>query len=142
VRSTSEVLNHVTLANFHLLSLTGPQSPADLKPADMEKAVTAKAEVIAAEGSLDAVEAAHAGIKSADLQRKLKWLAGQMDGMYPAPLFRQRARGVYGLRVNDRAAGQTSAARVTAAFGSTARPARPSSATPARRPKPSRPFHA
>ena len=85
VRSTSEVLNHVTLANFHLLSLTGPKSPDDLKPADMEKAVTAKAEVIAwLKRSLDAVKTAHAGIKSADLQRKLK-VAGRdasVDGMY------------------------------------------------------------
>ncbi len=85
VRSTSEVLNHVTVANFHLLSLTGPQSPADLKTADMEKAVTAKGEVIAwLKRSLDAVKTAHAGINSAGLQRKVK-VAGRdasVEGMY------------------------------------------------------------
>ena len=51
----------------------------------MEKAVTAKAEVIAwLKRSLDAVKTAHAGIKSADLQRKVK-VAGRdasVEGMY------------------------------------------------------------
>lgn len=83
VRSTSEVLNHITLANFQLLSLTGPKSPADLNPANMEKA--AKAEVISwLKRSLDAVKTAHAGIKSADLQRMVK-VAGRdasVEDMY------------------------------------------------------------
>ena len=78
VRSTGEVLNHITLANFHLLSLTGPRSPADLKSVDMEKAAAVKAEVIVwLKRSLDAV-------KTADLQRKVK-VAGRdasVEGMY------------------------------------------------------------
>jgi uncharacterized damage-inducible protein DinB len=85
VRSTSEVLNHVTLANFHLLSYTGPKLPADLKSDGMEKRVAAKTEVIAwLKRSLDAVKAAHAGIKPAELQRKVK-IAGRdatVEGMY------------------------------------------------------------
>src|ERR1044071_9549473 len=45
VRSTSEVYMHLALANFYLLSVTGPKMPDDLKE-DMEKTVTSKAEVI------------------------------------------------------------------------------------------------
>src|SRR5437868_12067497 len=45
VRSTSEVYMHIALANFYLLSVTGPKMPDDLKE-DMEKTVTSKAEVI------------------------------------------------------------------------------------------------
>ena len=85
VRSTSEVLNHITLANFHLLSYTGPKLPADLKSEGMEKRVAAKTEVIAwLKRSLDAVKAAHAGIKPAELQRQVK-IAGReatVEGMY------------------------------------------------------------
>jgi uncharacterized damage-inducible protein DinB len=85
VRSTSEVLNHLTLANFHLLSYTGPKLPADLKSETMEKKVVDKAEVIAwLRRSLDAVQQAHAGIQPAELQRKVK-IAGKdatVDGMY------------------------------------------------------------
>lgn len=85
VRSTSEVLNHVTLANFHLLSYTGPKLPADLKSEGMEKRVTDKAEVIAwLKRSLEAVKSAHAGIKPEELQRKVK-IAGRdatVEGMY------------------------------------------------------------
>ena len=85
VRSTSEVLNHVTLANFHLLSYTGPKLPADLKSEGMEKWVAAKTEVVAwLKRSLDAVKAAHSGIKPAELQRQVK-IAGReatVEGMY------------------------------------------------------------
>src|SRR5262252_2213828 len=45
VRSTSEVYMHIVLANFYLLSITGPKMPADLKE-DMEKTVNTKPEVI------------------------------------------------------------------------------------------------
>src|SRR6476661_5476810 len=45
VRSTSEVYMHIALANFYLLSVTGPKMPDDLKE-DAEKKVTSKAEVI------------------------------------------------------------------------------------------------
>lgn len=43
VRSTSEVYMHIALANFYLLSVTGPSMPADLKE-DAGKTVTSKAE--------------------------------------------------------------------------------------------------
>src|SRR5438128_11475999 len=69
VRSTSEVYMHIAIANFYLLSVTGPKMPADLKSANMEKTVTAKAEVINwLKRSLDAVKSAHAGLKPAALQ--------------------------------------------------------------------------
>ena len=85
VRSTSEVFMHVAGANFGLLSITGIKMPADWKSADMEKTVTAKAEVINwLKRSLDAVKTAHAGIKPADLQRKVKVNKrdADVDGMY------------------------------------------------------------
>src|SRR5580765_5766164 len=46
VRSTSEVYMHIVMANFWLLSVTGPKMPPDLKE-DAEKTVTSKPEVIA-----------------------------------------------------------------------------------------------
>jgi hypothetical protein len=39
VRSTSEVYMHIAIANFYLLSVTGPKMPPDLKQ-EMEKSVT------------------------------------------------------------------------------------------------------
>ncbi len=85
VRSTSEVLMHIALANFYLLSVTGPKLPADMKSPDMEKTVTAKAEVIGwLKRSLDAVKSARAGLKPGDLQRRVK-IEGRdatVDGMY------------------------------------------------------------
>jgi hypothetical protein len=38
---------HIALANFYLLSVTGPPMPPDIKSNDMEKTVTSKADVIA-----------------------------------------------------------------------------------------------
>jgi uncharacterized damage-inducible protein DinB len=71
VRSTSEVYMHIALANFYLLSVTGPKMPADYKPG-IEKTVTSKAEVISwLKRSLDAVGKAHLAETPADLQRKL-----------------------------------------------------------------------
>jgi uncharacterized damage-inducible protein DinB len=85
VRSTSEVYMHIALANFELLSVTGPKMPAGIKSEDMEKTVTAKPEVINwLKRSLDAVKTAHAAVKPEDLQRKVK-VNGQdatVDGMY------------------------------------------------------------
>jgi uncharacterized damage-inducible protein DinB len=85
VRSTSEVYMHIALANFYLLSVTGPKMPADVKSADMEKTVTAKPEVIdSLKRSLEVVKTAHAAVKAEDLQRKVK-VNGQdatVDGMY------------------------------------------------------------
>ena len=84
VRSTSEVYMHIAIANFYLLSVTGPKMPADLND-DMEKTVTSKAEVIAwLRRSLEAVKTAHAAETPKDLERKVK-IEGQdatVDGMY------------------------------------------------------------
>ena len=84
VRSTSEVYMHIALANFYLLSVTGPKMPADLKEG-MDKSVTSKAEVISwLKRSLDAVKDAHLAVKPEDLQRKVH-IADRnatVDGMY------------------------------------------------------------
>ena len=84
VRSTSEVYMHIAIANFYLLSVTGPKMPADLND-DMEKTVTSKAEVIAwLKRSLEAVKTAHAAETSKDLERKVKIddRDATVDGMY------------------------------------------------------------
>jgi uncharacterized damage-inducible protein DinB len=85
VRSMSEVYMHVVLANFYLLSVTGPKMPADLSSPEMEKTVTDKAQVINwLKRSLDAVKTAHTAAKPADLRRKIK-IEGReadVDGMY------------------------------------------------------------
>ena len=84
VRSTSEVYMHLVLANFYLLSVTGPKMPAELK-AEMEKSVTAKADVINwLKRSLEAVKEAHATLTPKDLDRKVH-IADRdatVDGMY------------------------------------------------------------
>ena len=73
VRSTSEVLMHLALTNFYLLSITGPKLPPDLTSPDQEKTVTAKPEVISwLKRSLDAVKTARAGLKPGDLERRVK----------------------------------------------------------------------
>ena len=85
VRSTSEVFMHIALANFYLLSITGPKMAADMTSADMEKTVTAKPEVISwLKRSLDAVKTAHADLKVADVPRKVKVFGhdATVDGMY------------------------------------------------------------
>lgn len=85
VRSTSEVLVHLAMANFYLLSVTGPKMPADLTSTDMEKTVTAKPEVIKwLKRSLDAVKSGRAGLKSGDLQRRVKIndRDANVDGVY------------------------------------------------------------
>jgi uncharacterized damage-inducible protein DinB len=75
---------HIAIANFYLLSVTGPKMPADLND-DMEKTVTSKAEVIAwLKRSLEAVKTAHAAETPKDLERKVK-IEGRdatVDGMY------------------------------------------------------------
>ncbi|HEY2496146.1 MAG TPA: DinB family protein [Candidatus Angelobacter sp.] len=84
VRSTSEVYMHIATANLYLLSVTGPKMPGDMTQ-DMEKTVTAKADVINwLKRSLEAVRAAHAGIKPSELQRKVKIADREatVDGMY------------------------------------------------------------
>lgn len=84
VRSTSEVYMHIVMANFYLLSVTGPPMPADLKEG-MDKTVTSKAEVIAwLRRSLEAVKMAHAAAKPDDMTRKVKVMGrdATVDGMY------------------------------------------------------------
>ena len=84
VRSTSEVYMHIAIANFYLLSVTGPKMPADLN-AKMEKTVASKEEVIAwLKRSLEAVKTARAVVTPKDLERKVK-IADRdatVDGMY------------------------------------------------------------
>lgn len=84
VRSTSEVYMHIVMANFYLLSITGPKMPADLKEG-MDKTVTSKPEVIAwLKRSLDAVKEAHLAETPKDLERKVHIFDrdATVDGMY------------------------------------------------------------
>ena len=85
VRSTSEVIMHLAIANFFLLSVTGPPMPNDLTSNALEKSVTRKADVINwLKRSLDAVKTARASLKPGDLDRKVK-IEGRdatVDGMY------------------------------------------------------------
>jgi uncharacterized damage-inducible protein DinB len=85
VRSVSEVIMHIALANYELLSFTGPKLPPDLKSNDLEKTVTKKADVIDwLKRSLAAVKTARAQLKPGDLERKVK-IDGKtvpVDGMY------------------------------------------------------------
>src|SRR5579863_10250167 len=83
VRSTSEVYMHIALANFYLLSVTGPKMPAELKE-DAEKTITSKAEVVSwLKRSLEAVKQAHAAVTPQDLARKVKVMNrdATVDGM-------------------------------------------------------------
>jgi uncharacterized damage-inducible protein DinB len=84
VRSTSEVYMHIVMANFYLLSVTGPKMPADFKEG-MDNTVTAKAEVIAwLKRSLDVVREAHLAETPKNLERKVH-IADRdatADGMY------------------------------------------------------------
>jgi uncharacterized damage-inducible protein DinB len=85
VRSTSEVFMHIALANFYLLSVTGPPMPAELKTVGAEKTVTAKSDVITwLKRSLEAVKTAHTGLTSADLRRRVRIgdRSANVDGMY------------------------------------------------------------
>ena len=85
VRSTSEVIMHIAIANFYLLSVTGPPMPADLTSNELEKSVTTKADVVTwLRRSLEAVRTARSNLKPVDLARKVK-IQGRdatVDGMY------------------------------------------------------------
>jgi len=84
VRSTSEVYMHIALANFYLLSVTGPKMPEDMKEG-LETSVTSKAEVIKwLKRSLEAVKEAHLAAKPEDLERKVTVAKrdATVDGMY------------------------------------------------------------
>ena len=81
----SEIYIHIVQANFYLLSVTGPKMPAEINTAEMEKNVTAKADVVDwLKRSLEAVKTARASLKPGDLQRKVK-IADRdapVEGMY------------------------------------------------------------
>jgi uncharacterized damage-inducible protein DinB len=84
VRSTSEVYMHIVIANFYLLSVTGPKMPPDLKD-DAERTVTAKADVVNwLKRSLDAVKQAHLSARPQDLARKvlIEHRDATVDGIY------------------------------------------------------------
>jgi uncharacterized damage-inducible protein DinB len=84
VRSTSEVYMHIVMANFWLLSVTGPKMPPELKQ-DAEKTVTSKPEVIAwLKRSLDAVKQAHLSEdpKHLALRVNVEGHNATIDGMY------------------------------------------------------------
>jgi uncharacterized damage-inducible protein DinB len=85
VRSMSEVYMHIAIANFYLLSVTGPKMPAEISSPDLEKTVTDKAQVIDwLKRSLNAVKTAHVAAKPSDLRRKVKieGVDADVDGMY------------------------------------------------------------
>ncbi|HKF46704.1 MAG TPA: DinB family protein [Terracidiphilus sp.] len=84
VRSTSEVYMHIAIANFGLLSVTGPKVPADLKPG-AEKSITSKAEVISwLKRSLEAVRQAHQQEAPVHLAKHvtINGRDATVDGMY------------------------------------------------------------
>ena len=86
VRSTSEVYMHIAIANFYLLSVTGPKMPEELNLGpESEKKFTSKPEVIAwLKRSLEAVKTAHLSAKPDDMGRKVKIFKrdATVDGMY------------------------------------------------------------
>jgi uncharacterized damage-inducible protein DinB len=72
------------MANFYLLSVTGPKMPEDLKEG-MEKTVTSKTEVIGwLKRSLQAVKETHLAERPEDLRRKVHIMDrdATVDGMY------------------------------------------------------------
>jgi uncharacterized damage-inducible protein DinB len=85
VRSTSEVIMHIAMANFGLLSATGTPMPKDLTSFELEKSVTAKADVVNwLRRSLEAIKTARANLKAGDLARKVEIERHEatVDGIY------------------------------------------------------------
>src|SRR5271156_1170771 len=85
VRSVSEVFMHIAIANFYLLSITGPKMPAEITSDEMEETVKTKLEVFGyLERSLDAVKEARAHLKPGDLQHKvvIEGKTVDVEGMY------------------------------------------------------------
>ncbi|HLZ10974.1 MAG TPA: DinB family protein [Candidatus Acidoferrum sp.] len=84
VRSTSEVYMHIAIANFYLLSITGPKYPDDMKEG-IETSVTSKAEVIKwLKRSFEAVKQARLAAKPEDMKRKVTVMKREatVEGMY------------------------------------------------------------
>ena len=75
VRSVSEVFMHIALANFYLLSATGPKVPPEMDDpanANMERTMTTKPQVVAfLKRSLTAVANTHAQLRPGDGSRKV-----------------------------------------------------------------------
>jgi uncharacterized damage-inducible protein DinB len=85
VRSVSEVLMHLAVGNFWLLSVTGVKLPQDLNSTEIEKTVTDKAEVMRwLQRSMAAVKEARAKLAAPDFQRKVKVgnRTATVDGIY------------------------------------------------------------
>lgn len=85
VRSTSEVIMHIAVANFFLLGATGVKTPQETKSPALEKNMTAKADVISwLKRSLEAVKTAHLSATPSDLQRKVRIdeRNANVDGIY------------------------------------------------------------
>ncbi len=84
-RSVSEAINHITLANFYLLHFAGEALPAELDWKQMEKAVTAKEEVLGwLRRSLAAVDAARTVATPEGLaaERTILGRAATVDGIH------------------------------------------------------------
>ena len=85
VRSISEVIMHIAIANFYLLSVTGPKMPADITSNTQEETIKTKQEVLNyLKRSLTAVKTARRELKPGDLARKVK-IQGKtvtVDGIY------------------------------------------------------------
>jgi uncharacterized damage-inducible protein DinB len=85
VRSVSEVVMHIAITDFGLLSITGVKLPTGFT-FDLEKSVTSKAEVIDwLKRSLEAVKTAHMRVRASDLRRKVgdrNYRGATVDGMY------------------------------------------------------------
>ncbi len=85
VRSTSEVLMHIAIANFVLLSVTGPPMPNDFTSNKIQTSITRKSEVIIwLRRSLEAVKIGRAKLRTGDLARKVRFEGhdATVDGMY------------------------------------------------------------
>lgn len=76
---------HIALANFYLLSVTGPPMAPEIQSKSMEKAVTTKPEVIDwLKRSLSAVKTAHAAVQPGDVQGRvtIENREATVDGIY------------------------------------------------------------
>jgi len=84
VRTFSQVYMHIAIANFGLLSLTGPKPPQGFGQ-DLEKRVTQKAEVLDwLRRSFEAVRVERAKLKPSDFSLRVRNgnVQGTVDGMY------------------------------------------------------------
>ena len=89
VRSVSEVFMHIAIANFYLLSVTGPvtgaKMPPDITSDEQEESIKTMPEVIGyLKRSLAAVKEAHARLKPGDLEKKvqIQGRTATVDGMF------------------------------------------------------------